>query len=336
MSSIRIKSEKVAVYHVYTRIVHKRRLLADVQREVWVAALRRAALFSGVELITYCAMQTHAHILVRVDPAARQCGDAELVARFGALYGRSRAAWCRLNARELAAVLAQGETSRADELRERLRSRMGDISEFMRTLKQRYTKWFNHTYETEGTLWAERFGSVLVQDDASIVALVAAYIDLNPVRAGLADLPEDYRWCGYAAAMGGDGELRASLAKCRPGEGGEAGGLARYRLLMLGKGAAKKRDGAGGRIDPAALEEALASGGELPVHELLRLRLGFMTRGRALGREEWLTEGDGARVLGRLPKPPGTARVEIVVGMPLATANARAAGGAEAPGAGQE
>ena len=63
---------------------------------------------TAVEVITYCAMQSHAHILVRVDPAVRQCGDAELAARFEALYGASRAAWCRLNAREPKAVLAEG------------------------------------------------------------------------------------------------------------------------------------------------------------------------------------------------------------------------------------
>ena len=330
MGQIRIKSDKVSVYHAYTRIVHKRRLLADVQRQVWVAALHRAARFSAVEVITYCAMQSHAHILVRVDPAVRQCGDAELVARFEALYGASRAAWCRLNARELKAVLAEGATSRAEQLRERLKQRMGDISEFMRTLKQRYTKWFNHTYETEGTLWAERFGSVLVEDNPSVVALVAAYIDLNAVRAGLAEVPEHYRWCGYAEALGGNEDLRASLAKCRPGDGGEAGALARYRLLMLGKGAAQRRGGTGGRVDGAALEQALASGGELPAHELLRLRLRFMTHGRVLGTEKWLTEGGGAAALQKLKKPPQAAPVEMVSGLPLAAANKRVAYRAEA------
>ena len=230
MGQIRIKSDNVSVYHAYTRIVHKRRLLADVQRQVWVAALHRAARFSAVEVITYCAMQSHAHILVRVDPAVRQCGDAELAARFEALYGASRAAWCRLNARELKAVLAEGATSRAEQLRERLKQRMGDISEFMRTLKQRYTKWFNHTYETEGTLWAERFGSVLVEDDPSVVALVAAYIDLNAVRAGLAEVPEHYRWCGYAEARARNGEVAdrgrrgSGIAKAEETAAGRAGG----------------------------------------------------------------------------------------------------------------
>ena len=333
MGEIRLKSENKCVYHVYTRIVHKRHLLADVQREVWVAALRRAARFSGVEVITYCAMETHAHILVRVDPALRQCGDAELVVRYEALYGRSRAAWSRLNARELAEVLAGADPIRAQELRERLWRRMGDISEFMRTLKQRYTKWFNHTYDTAGTLWAERFGSVLVQDDPSIVALVAAYIDLNPVRAGLADLPEDYRWCGYAEAVAGGESLRAALAACFPNESDPCRALACYRLLMLGKGTARKRDGSGDRIDPRALEAALAAGGELEPHELLRLRLRFMTYGRALGSDEWLTKGDGAAALGKLRKPPGTAPVEVATDFDLSVANTRhARGGFETPG----
>ncbi len=325
MGNIRIKSDKVAVYHLYTRVIHKHRLLGDAQREVWVAALHRAARFSGVEVITYCAMQSHAHILVRVDPSKKACGDEELVARFEALYGRSRAAWCRLNARELAAVLAQGDTSRARELRERLWARMGDISAFMQTLKHRYTKWFNHTHETAGTLWAERFGSVLVEDEPSIVALVAAYIDLNPVRAGLADLPENYRWCGYAEALAGNQDLRASLAKCRPGAGDALRALGRYRMLMLGKGAASKRDGTGGRVDPEALAKALADGGELPAHELLRLRLRFMTRGRALGTEHWLSEGEGALALNQLKKPPALAPVEMVSGLPFTVANRRAA-----------
>ncbi|MCC5808183.1 MAG: hypothetical protein JJU00_17785, partial [Opitutales bacterium] len=175
--------------------------------------------------------------------------------------------------------------------------------------------------DTVGTLWAERFTSVLVQDVPWLVGLVAAYIDLNPVRAGLAALPEDYRWSGYAAALGGaDAELRCSLAACFPGEGGEDGALARYRLLMLGKGAASKRDGTGARIDPAALAEAASSGGELEAHELLRLRARFFTRGKALGTEFWLSEGAGAAALSRLRKAPGARPVEVLKDTNLAVA----------------
>ncbi len=326
MGKIRIKSEKVAVYHITARIIHQRFLLADVQREVWVRALHRAAAFSGIELITYCAMGNHAHILVRIDPVARECGDDELVRRFTALYGTSRAAWCGLDARGLAHAFSQGDTTEATLLRTRLRARMGDVSEFMRTLRQRYTKWFNHTYDTAGTLWAERFGSVLVEDTPWLVGLVAAYIDLNPVRAGLVRLPEDYRWCGYAEAIAGNKDLRRSLACCCPGEGDTMQALARYRLRMLGRGAAAKRDGTGARINREALLEAVRADGELEPHELLQLKLRFMTQGAALGSPEWLDEGDGAAALGRMRKPPGTAPLNVLDGTGIAVAGRRHAG----------
>ncbi len=324
MGEIRIKREDgPAVYHVTSRVIQKRRLLAEGQREVWVAALHRAAEFSGVEVITYCVLETHFHILVRIDPAARLCDDATLVRRYRALYGESRAQWSGINADELKRALANGPPEAAEALRERLRRRMGDISEFMRTLRQRYTRWFNRAHETAGTMWAERFGSVLVQDTPWLVGLIAAYIDLNAVRAGLADLPENYRWCGYTEALAGRETLCHALAACFPAAKGTAEALARYRLLMLGKGAAAKGDGTGARIDPAALLEAVKNGGELEPHELLRLRVRYLTEGRALGSSEWLECGDGASVLAKLKRPPPSRPVEIFENVDLAVARSR-------------
>ena len=333
MGEIRIKSDQCGVYHLIARVVHRRYLLGEVEREVWVHALHRAACFSGVEVVTYSVLENHAHILVRIDPRARECGDAELVRRFEALYGTSRAGWCNLDARGLEHALAQGETEEAVWLRARLRARMGDVSEFMRTLRQRYTKWYNRTHETAGTLWAERFRSVLVEDTPWLVGLVAAYIDLNPVRAGLASLPEDYRWSGYAEALAGNAGLRESLAWCCPGEGGTKGALARYRLRMLGKGAAAKRDGTGGRVDREALLKAYSEGGELKEHELLQLKARFLSQGLALGSSEWLREGGGGRALARLPRAPAPAPVEAVETISLCVARRKYRhGGLELPG----
>ncbi|MCC5807506.1 MAG: transposase [Opitutales bacterium] len=307
--------------------------MGDLEREVWVHALHRAARFSGAEVVTYCVLENHAHILVRIDPRARECDDAELVRRFEALYGTSRAGWCQLDAPGLAHALAQGETEEAVRLRSRLRARMGDVSEFMRTLRQRYTKWYNRTHETVGTLWAERFRSVLVEDKPWLVGLVAAYIDLNPVRAGLADLPEDYRWSGYTEALAGNADLQRSLAWCCRGEGGIGGALARYRLRMLGKGAAAKRDGTGCRVDRDALLAAHRQGGELKEHELLQLKARFFSHGVALGTLDWLRSGEGGRALARLPRPPGPAPMEAVEAADLCVARRKyRTGGLELPG----
>ena len=93
----------------------------------------------------------------------------------------------------------------------------------MRTLRQRYTRWFNLARGTAGALWAERLCSVLVQDTPLLVGRNAAYIDLNAVRAGLTDLPENCRWCGYTEALAGGISLPCP---CRlfPGGGGNEGG----------------------------------------------------------------------------------------------------------------
>jgi hypothetical protein len=80
--------------------------------------------------------------------------------------------------------------------------RMGDVSEFIKTLKQRFTQWFNKRQGRRGTLWEERFKSVLMEGRGHVLATMAAYIDLNAVRAGLVKDPKDFRFCGYRKIRG--------------------------------------------------------------------------------------------------------------------------------------
>ena len=63
------------------------------------------------------------------------------------------------SAKVLERKLAQGGED-ADRIREKLLARMGDVSEFMKTLKQRFSIWYNQNHDRFGTLWAERFKSV--------------------------------------------------------------------------------------------------------------------------------------------------------------------------------
>ena len=74
---------------------------------------------------------------------------------------------------------------------------MGDVSEYIKTVKQRFSVWYNRNNRRYGTLWADRFKSVLVEGKGNPLQTMAAYIDLNPVRAGLVEDPKDYRFCGY-------------------------------------------------------------------------------------------------------------------------------------------
>ena len=175
--------------------------------------MRSQAAFAGMEVLTYCFMSNHFHIFVRLDPKETELlDDAGLVERFRALYGSKKCASLGLDADDLAVILKNNRAS-AEGIRLRLKARMGDVSVFMREVKTRFTFWYNEKYGTVGTFWAERFRSVVVEADTEAQRMVAAYIDLNPVRAGLVKDAADYGYSGFGEACAGASAARRGLAR---------------------------------------------------------------------------------------------------------------------------
>ncbi|MCP3970028.1 MAG: chemotaxis protein CheW, partial [Rhodobacteraceae bacterium] len=179
------------------------------------------------------------------------------------------------------------------ELAGRVRDRLFDLSSFMKEVKQKFSAWFNLTRGRKGTLWEERFRSVLVEgsggwsrEGLSGLLAVAAYIDLNPVRAGLVDDPKDYRWCGYAAAVAGNKVCRQGLATC-VGKGKSAAWRsvgAAYRKILYAAGeerfAGVTADGRtpGKRgFTQAEIEAVWEAGGRLSLATVLRCRVSYFT-----------------------------------------------------------
>jgi len=70
------------------------------------------------------------------------------------------------------------------------------ISKLMQYIGRRYVRNFNHRYSRSGTLFGGRFKSCLVQNDRYALSCLR-YIEMNPVRAGLAKDPGDYQWSSY-------------------------------------------------------------------------------------------------------------------------------------------
>jgi len=196
----RLKLEGLpATYHAMSRVVGGQRLFGDREKEILRKMLWQVADFCGVEILTYCVMSNHFHVLVRV-PEKGVVADAELLRRFRVLYPKptkyQTAEFTRLEK-----ALREGNMD-AIAIRERLLARMHDLSAFMKTVKQRFSIWYNRNHDNRrGTLWMERFKSVLVEGAGNPLQTMAAYIDLNPVRAGLVEDPKDYRFCGYAEAV---------------------------------------------------------------------------------------------------------------------------------------
>jgi putative transposase len=209
----RLRYPRLACHHLISRVVQKRRLMDDEAMEAMRQIMRSQAAFAGMEVLTYCFMSNHFHIFVRLDPKEmEQLDDAGLVRRFRALYGSKKCASLGLDADDLEVILKNNRAS-AEGIRRRLKARMGDISVFMREVKTRFTFWYNEKHGSVGTFWAERFRSVVVEADTDVQRMVAAYIDLNPVRAGLVKDAADYGFSGFAEACAGGSAARRGIAR---------------------------------------------------------------------------------------------------------------------------
>ncbi len=282
------------VYHCITRTVNGEFLFDAEAKERLRKQMWQVADFSGVEVLTYCLMSNHFHILVRVpDKDEEEVSDGELLRRYALLYPEPTQ-YQTMTVRYLEAALTKGGRE-ARLWRKRLTARMHDVSEFMKTLKQRYTIWYNHNHERYGTLWSERFKSTLVEGREAALRVTAAYIDLNPVRAGIVEDPKDYRWSGYGEAVGGNNEAREGIAEAigssyrRPMNWREAS--REYRQLLYCTGASEATgESPSGSIPIGEWRKVLEQGGELPLAAVLRCRVRYFSDGAVLGSREFVED----------------------------------------------
>ena len=126
----------VAYYHLMSR-TNDRRFLFDRGRvkTQLVDALKRAAAFSGVEIDAYVAMDNHFHVVCKVVRPEAPVPEDELIRRVAALKGGRAAEELASHWRELREM---GMDSAVAEFQNRLRARMNDISEFMKTFKETF------------------------------------------------------------------------------------------------------------------------------------------------------------------------------------------------------
>jgi hypothetical protein len=197
----------------------------------------------------------------------------------------------------------------ARELHERYSYRMHDLSEYMKGLLQRFTQWHNRKHGRSGGLWEDAFKSVLVEDGVASRTM-AAYIDLNPVRAGMVADPGEYRWSSYGEAMGGGPrgngkKARAGLVRAIMAHKGYsadarhwAGNVSKeYRMLLLAEGEEKLQEVAGGDgklavkvvrkgMKKEAVEAELTQlerSRDVALGKMLRLRVRYFSDGAVIG-----------------------------------------------------
>ncbi len=315
--------EKPSIYHCLSRVVDRRFVFGDDEREVFRMFMRMTENFSGCRVLSYCVMSNHFHILLEVPPMPEGgISDGELLRRLGVFYGESfvKSIECELHAARTEGGVKGGNPERVAEIHGRFTKRMHDLSDFMKTVLQRFTRWFNRTHNRTGTLWEERFKSVIVESGMA-ARTMAAYIDLNPVRAGMVVEPSEYRWSSYGEAVGGgrkgngkkarEGLVRAITSDTDTGfDAGKWKDASRRYRRLLGVALQRKSSNAKiqipGKTSPSAgmndaehLEEGDEKSSPLPelsMAKMLRCRVRYFTDGAVIGSKDFVNEAfAGAR-----------------------------------------
>ncbi len=187
---------EVAIVHCVQRCV-RRAFLAGVDaatgknyefRREWIRRrLELLASVFGIDVLAYAILSNHLHVVTRTRPdVVASWSDREVAIR-----------WLRVfPGRRLDEQLAEPTSNDVDTLvndKERLaliRSRLSDLSWFMRALSEPIARMANKFDECTGRFWEGRFKAQRITDEAGLLAC-SMYVDLNPVRAAMAATPEE-------------------------------------------------------------------------------------------------------------------------------------------------
>jgi putative transposase len=308
---------KPVLYHVLSRVVDRRFVFGTEEKEKFRTLMRMQENFTGCRVLSYCLMDNHFHLLLEVPPMAQGgISDHELLRRLSAVYGEAFVAGVAQELADAGAAVYTGESGMDEavaSIHKRFTYRMQDLAEFMKGLLQRFSQWFNRTHSRSGTLWEDRFKSVIVEDGVA-ARTMSAYIDLNPVRAGMVKDPAEYRWSSYGEAVGGGNKGNGKKAReglvraffCDQGVGCDAGKwdeVSRLYRRMMGLAIGRKPGRADvsqsakgiGQITKNTAELLESEDNEtvlkdLGMAKMLRCRIRYFTDGAVIGSREFVNE----------------------------------------------
>jgi REP element-mobilizing transposase RayT len=308
---------KPVLYHVISRVVDRRFVLGTEEKEKFRTLMRMQENFTGCRALSYCLMDNHFHILLEVPPMAKGgIPDEGLLKRLSAIYGEAFVAGVAKELADARTTVYTGENGMSEAvaaIHKRFTYRMQDLAEFMKGLLQRFTQWFNRAHSRSGTLWEDRFKSVIVEDGVA-ARTISAYIDLNPVRAGMVKDPADYRWSSYGEAVGGGNKGNGKKAReglvrayfCDQGVGFEAAKweeVSRLYRRLMGLALGKKPGRAEVFQSPKGLGQTTKNTAEmlesadnetvlkdLGMAKMLRCRIRYFTDGAVIGSKEFVNE----------------------------------------------
>ena len=169
-------------YHVYSRAACEKGfypLEKDICRHKFISLIKYYSRAYFCDIAAFCIMGNHYHMVLKFD-MPREVTNEELWERALMLYPNSKT------------YLKQWDEKKWQVFE----ARLFNLSELMRNIQSAFAGWYNRTFERHGTFWADRFKSVLLGDTQAVLDCMI-YVELNPVRAGLCTIPEDYKACSF-------------------------------------------------------------------------------------------------------------------------------------------
>lgn len=222
------------------------------------------------EVAAFCVMGNHYHLVVKFD-RLRRVSRSDLRARTRLMYPSK-------NAQEQIDLWSK-------ERWEHYRRRLFDLSEYMRNVQAVFARWYNFTYVRRGRFWADRFKSTYLEDKRAVLDCML-YVDLNPLRAGLVQRPEE--WSGsslFAREIGQDGWLKPIRDFLDQPTDKKA--LQEYREYVYYRGNVPTKPGQRA-LSQEVLDKEIARG--FVARGIYRKRLGYFVDGLAIGTEVFIRD----------------------------------------------
>jgi REP element-mobilizing transposase RayT len=179
-------------YHCISRCVRRAYLCRDDavsgknfdHRKQWlVTRIKQLSAQFSIDICAYAIMSNHYHLVLYVNQQqADSWDDAEVIKRWTDLFPRN-AALVETLQRNKSTTAAQKLLRQNVEL---WRERLADISWFMRCINESIARQANREDECSGRFWEGRFKSQALLDEKALVTCMA-YVDLNPIRAGISE-----------------------------------------------------------------------------------------------------------------------------------------------------
>ena len=261
--------DQPTVYHVISRTALEGLPLEDVEKDFLVDRIKHFSNVYFVEIMGYCIMGNHFHLLVKVNPGDLYSDD-EIIKRFKKFYGEEK-------------DIYEGQIPF-------FRDKWGNLSEFVKDIKQTFSRYYNKRHDRKGFFWGDRFKSVIVENGDTLINCLA-YIDLNPVRAGIVEKPEDYRWSsiGYHVQTNNKDSflsLDFGLKACINLNDSEK--FVKYREFLYEVGALESVKGAS--INKETLENERNKDFKISTVERFKYRTRYFTDSGIIGSKKFVSE----------------------------------------------